>query len=229
MHIGILVTGHVPDELVGANGDYTAMFSRMLAGHGFTFSGHAVVDMDFPASVQDADGWLLTGSRHGAYEDLPFINPLQDFIRDAYGQHVPLVGICFGHQIIAQALGGKVAKFDGGWSIGATEYDFGGTPLKMNAWHQDQVIERPADARVIASSAFCENAALIYGDRAYSVQAHPEIDDRYLSGLLQVRAPGVVPEPIRKDALTRVGTPLDDKIVADRIAAFFKQPRTSHV
>lgn len=227
MHIGILLTGHVHNQLIKAHGDYAQMFETLLAGHGFEFSCHAVVDMEFPNAVTDADGWLLTGSKHGAYEDLPFIAPLEKFIRDAYAQNVPMVGICFGHQIIAQALGGKVAKYPDGWAVGATEYDFGGERLKMNAWHQDQVIEKPADAQVIASNPFCVNAALVYGDRAYTVQAHPEIGDAYLAGLLEVRAPGVVAEPARQQALARIGTPLDDRIVADRIAEFFKKPRTT--
>ena len=225
MHIGILVTGHVADELIGQFGDYPVMFQNLLDGNGFTFSAYNVVDMEFPESIHAADGWLLTGSKHGAYEDLPFIEPLSDFIRAAYAAPVPMVGICFGHQIIAQALGGKVAKYDGGWVVGATSYDINGETIAMNAWHQDQVIERPADAQVIGSNAFCENAALIYGDRAFTVQAHPEIRDDYLAGLLEVRAPGVVPDPLRKDAENRIGTPLDDAAVANQIAAFFKQAR----
>ena len=67
----------------------------------------------FPEGIHDADGWLITGSRHGAYEDHPWIPPLEEFIRDAYAAQVPLVGICFGHQIIAQAMGGKVEKYQG--------------------------------------------------------------------------------------------------------------------
>ena len=229
MRIGILLTGHVHDKLVGAHGDYVDMFKTLLAGHGFEFSDYAVVDMEFPASVTDADGWLLTGSKHGAYEDLPFIAPLEEFIREAYARHVPMVGICFGHQIIAQALGGRVAKYEEGWAAGATEYDFCGETLKMNAWHQDQVIEKPAGAEVIARNPFCEFAALVYDDRIYSVQAHPEIGDAYLAGLLEVRAPGVVAEPTRLEALERIGTPLDSGIVANRIADFFKKPRAPHV
>lgn len=91
-----------------------------------------------PPRSHDADGWLITGSRHGAYEDHAFIPPLEGFIRDAYGAAVPMVSICFGHQIIAQALGGKVEKFNGGWSVGAQDYDFGDEKLTLNAWHQDQ-------------------------------------------------------------------------------------------
>ncbi|MCG6902658.1 MAG: type 1 glutamine amidotransferase [Rhodobacter sp.] len=229
MQIGILTTGHVADSLIGDHGDYPFMFMALLDGYGFTFSSYAVVDLEFPASVHDADGWLITGSRHGAYDDLPFIAPLEQFIRDAYGARVPLVGICFGHQIIAQALGGRVEKFSGGWAVGATEYDFGDRKLMLNAWHQDQVTGLPPDARVSARNPFCENAALVYDDRAFSVQPHPEIRDDYMRGLLRKRGPGVVPDDILGTAETRIGTPLDDRIIARQIAEFFMKPRTNNV
>jgi GMP synthase-like glutamine amidotransferase len=225
MLIGILVTGHVHETLTKEFGDYSSMFVRLLDCHGFTFKTWNVVDMAFPASVHEADGWLLTGSRHGAYEDLPFIAPLEQFIRDAYAEGVPQVGICFGHQIIASALGGKVEKFKEGWAIGAEEYDFGGRKLKLNAWHQDQVVVLPPDATVIGTNDFCKNAALVYGDRAWSVQPHPEIRDDYMLGLLEKRGPGIVPDEVLTDSHHKLGTPLDDQIIADQIADFFKQPR----
>jgi len=225
MLIGILVTGHVHESLTEKYGDYSTMFMRLLEGYGFTFRTWNVVDMAFPASVHDADGWLLTGSRHGAYEDLPFIAPMEAFVREAYAEKVPLVGICFGHQIMAKALGGTVEKFDKGWAVGAETYDFGGRKLTLNAWHQDQVIEKPRDAEVIGTNAFCKNAALLYGDRAWSVQPHPEIRDDYMEGLLEKRGPGIVPDKILEQSRKKLGTPLDDKIIADQIAAFFKQPR----
>lgn len=229
MHIGILLTGHVHDALVGTYGDYPSMFTRLLDGHGFEFSTWQVVDMEFPASVHDADGWLLTGSKHGSYEDLPFIAPLEDFVREAYAQAVPMVGICFGHQLMAQALGGKVEKYDGGWAVGPKDYDFDGQTLKLNAWHQDQVIVPPPGARVVASNAFCKYAGFAYDDRAYSVQPHPEIRDDYLTGLIDVRGRGLIPEAELDTALARLGTPLDDALIAGQIAAFFKKPRTPHV
>jgi GMP synthase (glutamine-hydrolysing) len=225
MLIGILQTGHVHDSLVGEYGNYPAMFERLLAGHGFDFATWRVVDMEFPTDVHDADAWLITGSRHGAYEDLPFIAPLEDFIRAANSAKVPMVGICFGHQVIAQALGGRVEKHAKGWAVGATEYDFEGKPVRMNAWHQDQVVEVPPGAKVVGSNAFCENAALLYGDSIFTVQAHPEIRDDYMDGLIEARGRGIVPDPILDASRERLGTPLDDKAVADQIAKFFKQPR----
>lgn len=225
MLIGILQTGQSPDVLRGEMGDYPDMFQNLLADKGLEFRSYHVEGMDFPKDVHDCDGWLITGSRHGAYETHPFIPPLEDFIRRAYSEKVPLVGICFGHQIIAQALGGKVEKFAGGWSVGPQDYDFGGEKLTLNAWHQDQVTERPPDAEVVACNEFCENAALVYGDRAYTVQAHPEFTDDFVGGLMRTRGKGVVPDPVLAAAEARLDNPNSSAEIANRIAAFFTQSR----
>lgn len=225
MLIGILQTGLAPDVLAPEMGDYPDMFARLLDGQGFTFRTWRVVDGEFPDTVKDADGWLITGSRHGVYEDHPWIPPLEDFIRAAYAARVPLVGICFGHQIVAQAMGGKVERYAGGWAVGATDYDFGGETIRLNAWHRDQVIEAPANATVIASNDFCANAALLYGDRALTVQAHPEFRPEFVDGLMKTRGKGVVPDDLMAKATARLDAPLNDKTMAGRIAAFFKQPR----
>lgn len=229
MLIGILQTGQAPDALKGEMGDYPDFFRELLANHGLEFRTYHVENMQFPVSVQDCDGWLITGSRHGAYEDHPFIQPLEAFIRKAIAATVPIVGICFGHQIIAQAMGGKVERFGGGWAVGPTEYDFDGQSIKLNAWHRDQVTERPQGAEVCASNEFCENAALVYGDRAFTIQAHPEFRDEFIDGLLRTRAPGLVPPEIMAAAAERLGEKNDASAIADRIATFFKQPRKTEV
>lgn len=224
MKIGILQTGQAPDAL-RAEGDYPAMFEALLGGHGFDFAAWHVEAGDFPASVRDADAWLITGSRHGAYEDHPFIPRLEAFIRQAKAAGVPMAGICFGHQVMAQALGGRVEKYAGGWSVGPTDYDFEGERVRMNAWHQDQVTEAPPGARVVGRSDFCSVAALSYGDWGYSVQAHPEFGDGFVRGLIETRGRGKVPDAQLDAALDRLGAPLDSPRIGDRIAAFFKASR----
>ena len=223
MKIGILQTGHAPDEMLATSGDVASYFERMLTGFGFTFVTYSVVDMEFPQDIHDCDGWIITGSKHGAYEDHPFIPPLEQLIRDVYASDVPLVGICFGHQIIAQALGGKVEKFQNGWAVGRTIYDWNGDDVALNAWHQDQVTELPADATVYASNEFCAYAALVYGEKVFTTQPHPEYGADFIGGLVDYRGKGVIPDDLLAQARDGLEKPDDNPRIAAQIARFFKE------
>ena len=225
MKIGILQTGIVVPELAQTHGQYPEMFMKRLAGAGFEFETWAVVENQFPPGPEAADGWLITGSRHGVYEDHPWIAPLEAFIRQIVASGRPLVGICFGHQIIAQALGGKAVKFPGGWSIGPQVYNFPDGPKTVMAWHQDQVIAPPEGALTLASNAFCDHAALLYPGRAYSVQPHPEFDASFTRGLIDKRGPGVVPDPLLRRAAETVDAPLDSAELIDDLIYFLKHRR----
>ncbi|AQU83873.1 MAG: type 1 glutamine amidotransferase [Halomonas sp.] len=224
MKIGILQTGRSPEGLREQHGDYDDMFRTLLAGRGFTFQTFPVLDGIFPPSPDAADGWLITGSRFGVYEDLPWIAPLESFLRDVYATGLPIIGVCFGHQILAQALGGKVEKFSGGWSVGATTYDTDAGAKRIMAWHQDQVIEPPSDARVIGHSDFCAHAMLAYGDTALTVQPHPEFNPQFMADLLDARGE-VLPPDIMLTAKEGLDTELATAEMADRFTTFFKQPR----
>jgi GMP synthase-like glutamine amidotransferase len=227
MKIGILECGHAMPEVIEKHGDFSEMFACLLEGNGFNYASYDVENMQFPNSIRDCDGWLLTGSKHGAYEDHPFIAPLEDFIRESYEAGVPLVGICFGHQLVAQALGGRVEKFDGGWALGLNDYQFDELgEMKLNAWHQDQVIERPSDAEPIASNSFCENAALIYGKRALTVQPHPEFGGEIVSHYAKLRrGTADYPDDLMDDVAKNATKADDNAALAKMIADFFKSPR----
>ncbi|MFZ1815248.1 MAG: type 1 glutamine amidotransferase [Rhizobiaceae bacterium] len=224
MKIGILETGRLPEELARKHGDYPAMFARLLDGQGFKFRSWPVLDGKFPDSVHACDGWLITGSRHGAYEGHDWIPPLEEFIRKVYKAGIPLVGICFGHQIMAQALGGKVVKFDGGWGLGRNRYvNKDGKEFELHALHQDQVVECPPDAVVTASSPFCENAAFAYRGNAISYQPHPEFTAQFMHDLIEVRKGQVLPVDLADAALKDLGSELDSGKIAVEIAEFFKR------
>lgn len=226
MKIGILQTGHSPDVLKDEIGDYNDMFVRLLGDRGFTFETYAVVDGAFPDGPEAAEGWLITGSRHGCYEDHPWLPPLEALIRDIVAAEKPLIGVCFGHQVIAQALGGTVEKYSGGWAVGRQEYDFGeGHKVALNAWHQDQVTRRPEGAEVIASTDHCANAALLYPGRAFTVQPHPEFGHDVVRGLLQTRAKGVVPDDLIAQATDALEKPVDQGRLADQFERFLKEKR----
>lgn len=222
MKLGILQAGHSADELRDVLGDYADLFKSMLGDFGFDFAVYDVVDNHFPSSPNDADAWLITGSKHGAYEDHKWIPPLEDLIREIDQQKLPLVGICFGHQIIAQALGGKVEKFSGGWAVGHTEYTFKGQPVSLNAWHQDQVVQLPQGAKVLGSNAHCQNAMISYGDHIFTVQAHPEFSAAVVDGLATYRSATVPPELVEK-ARSKMDQPLSNALLAKEIASVLKR------
>lgn len=225
MRIGILLTGHAPDVVREREGDYAQLFEKLLAGRGFTFDTYKVVDMEFPEGPEAAEGWLITGSRHGVYDDLPWIAPLEELVRQASDKAVPIVGICFGHQLVAQALGGRAEKHEGGWSVGPVRYDWQGSPMVMNAWHQDQVTALPDGARVIASGPSCRYAGLVYDKPILTVQPHPEYGADVLSDLIETRGPGMVPDALLADARARLSTPTDNQRMAGIMADFLKEHR----
>jgi len=223
MKIGILQTGHVPEELAKDHGEYTHMFKTLLDGNDFEFETYSVVDNVFPKSIEVCDAWLVTGSKHGAYENHIWIPPLEALIREIYAANMPLVGICFGHQIMAQALGGKVRKFDGLWGVGAQEYSHpDGTTTRVLAMHQDQVVEKPPEAEVIATSDFCKYAGLAYKNRALSFQPHPEFTPDFMEELIRARAGSVIPDDQARPGLESVAIQNDAALYAKRIAAFLK-------
>lgn len=194
--IGILETGRPPEELDAKFGNYPSMVESWLGGIEAEFQSFAALDGELPDSPDWADLWVITGSKFGAYEDHAWIPPLEDFIRAARDAGKLMFGICFGHQIIAQALGGVVRKSDKGWGLGVHEYDtrawpeaLGAAPEKIaiQAFHQDQVEVAPKGAETIASTDFCEHAALWYPGFALTVQGHPEFGEPYAGELLELR------------------------------------------
>lgn len=217
MHIGILQTGHVPDEVAARDGTYSDLFARLFAHRGFAFTTWSVVDAEFPGGPGAADAWLITGSRHGTYEDHPWIAPLERLIRAIRDAALPLVGICFGHQIIAQALGGRVEKFAGGWSVGRRVYEIGGREVALNAWHQDQVVRPPGGATVLGRNEFTAAAAMAVGPRILTLQPHPEFPASVVETLIAHRS-ATVPGDRLDRARAGLGQPTDDRLVADWLA-----------
>lgn len=224
MNIGILATGTNESELMVEYGSFADMVVQMFGrtGCGFSFEVFDVRLGNFPESAKQCDGWVVTGSKHSVYDELDWIAPLKQLIRDIYAAQVPMVGICFGHQIIAEAFDGKVAKYEGGWGVGQHHYQLAdGWKLKdsasicLNAIHQDQVVIKPSGAEVFASSEFCLNAGLVYGDRILTVQAHPEFTTSYEKALLESLKDQVIPAAITVPGLATLE---QDEATADALA-----------
>lgn len=222
MRIGILETGRTVPEIDAKYGQFPDMFAQLLKGHDFSFTAYHVENMEFPPSASAQDGWLITGSKHGAYEDHAFIPPLEDLIRQIHAAKRPLIGVCFGHQIIATALGGRVEKFAGGWGLGLSDYTLDGSPVRLNAWHQDQVTTLPPEARRVGASDFCQNAALSYGDHIFTIQPHPEFSGPLIADYVALRRGTSDYEDDRMArAAARSTQPDDNAALAARIADVF--------
>ena len=235
MKIGILETGLVNENLKHRFDSYPIMFAALLnrAQQDIQCKTYSVIRGEMPAGAKDCDGWLITGSRHGVYENLDWMMRLQDFIRDIFSASVPLVGICFGHQIIAQALGGDVQKSERGWGVGLHTYQINETQawmkpapasVRIYAFHQDQVVRLPPRAKVFCSSEFCPNAGLVYGDSIISIQAHPEFNADYERTLLELYGGNIVDQVVAAAALDEMNDSAqkaDTQIIANWLVRFF--------
>lgn len=204
MKLGILAPGITPDVLLDQYGSYADMCRNLLlvSGADIEYRVYQVFNNELPTSANDCDAWLITGSKYSVYDAIEWIEPLKQLIREIAAAGKPLVGICFGHQIMAEALGGTVEKAAVGWGVGIHQYqltpqaaaELGLPDLRLNVVHQDQVVKKPESAEVLASSDFCPYAVLRYAPNMVSLQAHPEFSMAFETELLHLRRGEAVPE-----------------------------------
>lgn len=198
MRIGILNTDTLKTEFDTKYGQYPAMFSNVLlqAQPNLQIRTYEVQFGDYPAALDECDAYLITGSKVSAYDDIAWIHELKSFVRSIHQHQKKLIGICFGHQLIAEALGGKVERSNEGWHVGVH-----GATLKKNTTlfgsaqqefnliynHQDQVLKIPQESILLASCKNCPVAMLAIEDHILSFQGHVEFDVAYAKDLLEMR------------------------------------------
>lgn len=228
MHLAVLEADRQSPAMLPSHGSLTEMMRAWLAPAipGLTVTGFAALDMSVPLPGPGVfDGVVVTGSRASAYDPEPWIDRLRDHLRVLHDAGQPILGICFGHQILARALGGQVRRR--GWRVGleqvrAPGLDPAGGPLSAHVWHQDQVVAPPPGARVLAGYAGCPFAALALGRRALTLQWHPEFPHDYMAAILTDEGPASLPAPIFRAARATLNGRHDGDRVARACAAWLR-------
>jgi GMP synthase-like glutamine amidotransferase len=226
MNVGILVTGRPPGDLAARFGDYPQMFAALL-GPGFETTAYDATAEALPEEPEAHRAYIVTGSPAGVYEDHPWIEPLKGFLRTAKGK-AKLVGICFGHQVMAEAFGGKVEKSAHGWRVGLQTYHVldrarwmdAAATFSIPASHQDQIVVPPPAAQVLARGERGPYGLLAYRDQpAISFQAHPEFTPGFAEALIEHRRRDL-PDP--DAAIASLDGPNDSARVGGWIRRFLK-------
>ncbi|HZS05257.1 MAG TPA: gamma-glutamyl-gamma-aminobutyrate hydrolase family protein [Blastocatellia bacterium] len=234
MNVGLLECDHVLERYRHIAGDYREMFAALFSRHApqLTLRPFNVCNGEFPATVDACDAYLCTGSRHSVYEDVDWINSLKGFVRQAYEAGRPFVGICFGHQMLAEALGGKTAKAPQGWGVGIHDVEIvrsepwmqpEQTNCRLQYMHQDQVQRLPGRGVLLAESDHCPVAMFRVGDTMLGIQAHPEFLPAYCEALMLDRIERIGAERAAA-GLASLGQATDEGVVTSWIARFCNLP-----
>jgi GMP synthase (glutamine-hydrolysing) len=230
--LGILETGLVPSPLDTQYRGYPQMFYQLLHQQGPTieFKFYNVIDGQYPVNINECNAYLITGSKSNSFDEDPWIIALKDYIKTLYSQNKKMIGICFGHQIIAHTLGGTAAKSDKGWGVGVHSSKV--IPNLNEPWlkdnvahyellvsHQDQVLKLPNNATRLASNDFCLNSAYFINNQVLCFQGHPEFTAKYARDLMGIRE-NVIEQTTFNKAIASFSTPTSHAQVARWIVDF---------
>jgi GMP synthase-like glutamine amidotransferase len=246
MKIGILKADAVLDQFAPAFGQYPAMIEKVISlavsdGRTDTHRDpddepivcvtYDVEHQEYPQDIAECDAYIITGSKKSVYDDEPWIHRLRDFVVELDETKTPTIGICFGHQMIAEALGGEARAADIGWRVGVHQVqvcaiaDYMQTAIadfSLLYSHKDQVTALPTGATLIAGSSQCPNAMYQIGQHMLSVQGHPEFVKDYSRGLLAFRREQIG-EDLYNAGVTSLTETTDELLVASWFMRFLRQ------
>lgn len=232
MNIGLLGCDDVPERFRHLGGTYRDMFEALLTPHAphTRFTWYPVYEGELPASIDACDAYICTGSRYSVYEDRDWIHALGDCVRRLHEAGKPYVGICFGHQMLAHALGGEVRRAEQGWGVGLhkmriTTLESWMQPeqseCKLQYMHADQVQRMPAGGALLGSARHCPIAMFRVGTML-GIEGHPEFPAAYIEALLLDRKSRIGPERVAP-ALASLSERTDEALVAGWIANFLAE------
>jgi len=236
MRVTVIETGRAPARLSEDFPRYPEMFKALLgaADDGLTFEVVQLVDGQGLPDPAQCEAVVITGSPAGVYDETPWMDPLRDFVRGAFAVKTPMVGVCFGHQIIADAMGGDVRKSEKGWGVGRHTYEVvkhrpwmtsDKTTVSLAVSHQDQVITPPPGATTLARSAHTEHAIIEYENApVMSLQGHPEFGNAFVGELYAARR-GRLPDALVDGAIASLKQPEDNALVGRWMATFLRTAR----
>jgi len=236
MKIGLLDADHLRPSIIRRYGCYADKFIQFLSPLNknlekpITFTRYNVFDLEYPKSLDENDCYLITGSQYSTYEDLTWIKKLEDFIQQCHNNETKLVGICFGHQLIAQSLGGKVEKNAKGWELGvtATHITHGQEWMQPSrefffslVSHQDHVTQLPEHAINFAETNLCTYSGFTIDKHILTFQGHPEFSKNYVKLIIKLQSKNLTNEQ-RKSALSSLNQSIDSELILAWLYHFLK-------
>ena len=235
LRIGLLLCHPAGEPLHAEVAPYPELFRSLLSGHASVrWRTYDVTAGEFPSSLAAEDGWICSGSRRSVFEDEPWISGLLDVVREAARGLRPFVGICFGHQAIAQALGGTVSRSARGWGVGLREVEIIGRRSWMRpavpryriaTMHQDQIDRHPPDAVVLGTNDHCPVSMMQVGEAMLGIQGHPEFTPEVDAALIRSRRGRSIPDDVADAGLAGLDRPSDSNLIASWIVSFLAGPR----
>ena len=232
MKVGIL-NACSPAEEVEFNAREFDNFQKLFShvDHELTFAEYRITEGEFPQAADECDAYLITGSPKGVYDSDLWIAQLGDFIRASYAEGAKMVGVCFGHQILAHALGGYTTKSEKGWGMGPATLEIAQPqpwmtpPLPQGDFyfcHQDQVMQLPAEAQRLAGNEFCPNGMFIIGRQVLGVQAHPEFTEPIMRKAIDALSSQMEPQRLQAIEAAIAQRETDSPVMAQWIVNFLE-------
>ncbi len=228
MRLGLLRCDEIDERFRDLAPSALDLYRWTFESEGVTLVDYDVLAGELPDDPTECDGWIITGSRASVYDDETWIHDLAASVRRLHTARAPIIGICFGHQLLAHALGGETARSEQGWGIGAREIETRveglPSPVSLLMSHQDQVVRLPPSARVLGSAEYCPNAIFAIGEHAVGVQGHPEFTPEYMAALLRSRIERIGAEPVA-EALESLDEETHGREVAAWLVDFVRRAR----